>query len=189
MADRCWQVGQIQTGWDHKNVVAQWQGTSSPSMGLYAVGPTDSNQQQTVWSKPNMLHWQLWQGKCYGYPMFLCKLNQLLPRTSAIHVTGETLVLHLCNGELALTLTIPILYSNLSGAQVIANNPQHFKRTKHINITHFFLQDEVADGWLTIAPIQSSENLADILTKPLTAPRLAYLQQLLGLTVWSVHCH
>ncbi|SAM85924.1 uncharacterized protein UBRO_20940 [Ustilago bromivora] len=84
--------------------------------------------------------------------MFLHKLNQSLPRTSAIHITAKTLVLHLHNGELALTLTILILYSDLSGARVIANNPQHFKRTKHINIIHFFLRDEVADGQLTIAP-------------------------------------
>ncbi|SAM84248.1 uncharacterized protein UBRO_20821 [Ustilago bromivora] len=77
--------------------------------------------------------------------MFLHKLDQSLPRTSVIHVTAKTLVLHLHNRELAIDPTIPILYSNSSRAQVIANDPQHFKRTKHIDIAHFFLRGEVAD--------------------------------------------
>ncbi|SAM84249.1 uncharacterized protein UBRO_21082 [Ustilago bromivora] len=114
--------------------------------------------------------------------MFLRELGQSLPRTSAICVTAKTSALHSHDQGLVLDPTIPILYSDLSGARVIANDPQHFKRMKHINIAHFFLWDKVADGQLTIAPIQSSENLVDILTKPLAAPRLVYLRQLLGLT-------
>ncbi|CCF50240.1 uncharacterized protein UHO2_06259 [Ustilago hordei] len=78
--------------------------------------------------------------------MFLRELGQSLPRTSSIHVTAETLTLHSCNQELILDTTIPILYSDLSEARVITNEPQHFKRTKHIDIAHFFLWDKVADG-------------------------------------------
>ncbi|SAM82184.1 uncharacterized protein UBRO_20643 [Ustilago bromivora] len=105
--------------------------------------------------------------------MFLHELDQSLPKMLVIHVTVGTTVLHPCNGDLALNLTIPILYSNSSGVCTIANDPQHSKRMKHIDIVHFFLRDEVADGHLTIALIQSSENLADILTKPLTVPTLS----------------
>ena len=99
----------------------------------------------------------------------------MLPKTSAIHVTAGTTVLYSHDKDLALDPTIPTLHSDSSDAHVIANDPQHFKRTKHIGIAHFFLRDKIADGHLTIAPIQSSENLADILTKPLTAPTLSYL--------------
>ncbi|SYW81900.1 uncharacterized protein UHO2_00404 [Ustilago hordei] len=88
----------------------------------------------------------------------------LVASQASVHVTAKTLEGHSHNQELELDSTIPILYSDSSGARVIANDPQHFKRTKHIDIMHFFLWDKVADGQLTITPIQSSENLADILT-------------------------
>ena len=109
------------------------------------------------------------------------RLNREITRLSSNLLTGT--VLHSRNGDLALDPTIPILYSDPSGDHVIANDLQHFKRMKHIDIAHFFLRDKVADGRLTIALIQSSENLADIMTKPLTAPTLLHLRQLFGLTV------
>lgn len=107
--------------------------------------------------------------------MFLGELDQSLPKTPAIYVTEATTMLHSYDRDLVLDPTIPKLYSDSSGVRTIANDPQHFKRTKHIDIAHFFLRDEVVDGRLTIALIQSSENLADILTKPLTAPMLVHL--------------
>ncbi|SOV04344.1 uncharacterized protein UDID_17070 [Ustilago sp. UG-2017a] len=115
--------------------------------------------------------------------MFLQELDQLLLKMLAIHVIAGTTALHSHKGNLTFNLTTPILYSDSAGTCVIANDPQHFKRTKHIDITHFFLQDEVADGHLIITPVQSSENLANILTKPLTVPTLLHLRQLFGLTV------
>ncbi|SAM83172.1 uncharacterized protein UBRO_21004 [Ustilago bromivora] len=90
------------------------------------------------------------------------------------HSKGDALGVHVPM-NLVLNPTTPTLYSNSSGAYVMANDPQHFKRTKHINIAYFFLQDKIADGCPTIAPIQSSKNLTDILTKPLAAPTLSHL--------------
>ncbi|SAM83164.1 uncharacterized protein UBRO_20743 [Ustilago bromivora] len=113
--------------------------------------------------------------------MFLHELDQSLPKMSVIHVTVGTTAVHSCNRDLVLNPTIPILYGNSSGAHTITNDLQHFKRSKHIGIAHFFLQDKVADGHLMITPIQSSENLADILTKPFMAPTLVHLWQLFGL--------
>ncbi|SAM78582.1 uncharacterized protein UBRO_21059 [Ustilago bromivora] len=63
----------------------------------------------------------------------------------------------------------------------------HFKRMKHIDIAHFFLWDKIASWRLTVAPVQSSENLVDILTKLLTAPTLLHLRELFGLMTSKVH--
>ncbi|SAM62525.1 uncharacterized protein UBRO_21031 [Ustilago bromivora] len=113
--------------------------------------------------------------------MFLHKLHQPAPKTARIHVSAGTSIIHSCNGELAFDRSAPVLYSDSSGARAIVSNPQHFKRTKHIDIAHFFLQDEVANQRLTIAPVQSSENVTDILMKPLTVLTLMHIQELLGL--------
>ncbi|SOV08668.1 uncharacterized protein UDID_17688 [Ustilago sp. UG-2017a] len=71
--------------------------------------------------------------------MFLHELDQLLPKMLVIHVTVGTTALHSCNRDLVLDPTIPILYSDSSGVCAIANDPQHSKRMKHIDIVHFFL--------------------------------------------------
>ncbi|CCF49197.1 hypothetical protein NDA11_007541 [Ustilago hordei] len=100
---------------------------------------------------------------------------------AGIHRSAGTLIIHSQDGELAFNQGVPVLYSNSSGAHTISSDPQHFKRTKHIDIAHFFLQDEVASQQLTVAPVQSSENIADILTKLLTALTLMHIWELFGL--------
>lgn len=107
--------------------------------------------------------------------MFLHKLEQPASKTARIHVSAGTSIIHSCDGELAFDQSVLVLYSDSSGAHAITSNPQHFKRTKHIDIAHFFLWDEVASWRLTVAPVQSSENLANILTKPLTVPTLLHI--------------
>ncbi|SPC64206.1 uncharacterized protein UHOD_11701 [Ustilago sp. UG-2017b] len=115
--------------------------------------------------------------------MFLRELQQPVAKTAGIHVSAGTSIIHSRNGELVFDRSVPVLYSDSSGARAIASDPQHFKRTKHIDIAHFFLRDEVTNRRLTIAPVQSSENVADILIKPLTAPTPMHIQELLGLSM------
>ena len=50
---------------------------------------------------------------------------------------------------------------------------------KHINICRFFLQEAVAEGVVSLKQIASEDNLADLLTKPLQAPRVAVLRSAL----------
>ena len=52
-------------------------------------------------------------------------------------------------------------------------------RAKHIDIRRFFLQEAVAEGGVSLKPIASEDNLADLLTKPLPAPRVAALRSAL----------
>ncbi|SPC67665.1 uncharacterized protein UHOD_11790 [Ustilago sp. UG-2017b] len=102
-------------------------------------------------------------------------------------MTAGTSTLHSCGSELVYNRNVPVLHSDSTGACAIASDPQHFKRTKHIDIAHSFLRDKIASQRLTIAPVQSSENLADILTKPLAAPTLSHLRQMFGLLALEAH--
>ncbi|KAJ1590992.1 hypothetical protein NDA11_004878 [Ustilago hordei] len=70
--------------------------------------------------------------------------QQQTPLTTGICVSAGTTTIYSREGELAFNRNVSILYSDSSGAHAIASDPQHFKRTKHIDIAHFFLQDEVA---------------------------------------------
>ncbi|KAJ1018638.1 hypothetical protein NDA13_006329 [Ustilago tritici] len=84
--------------------------------------------------------------------MFLHKIEQPVSKTAGIHISTGTLTLHSHNGELAFNQDVPVLHSDSSGAWAIANDPQCFKRTKHIDIAHFFLCDKITSRRLMITP-------------------------------------
>nr|GEU40658.1 hypothetical protein [Tanacetum cinerariifolium] len=49
----------------------------------------------------------------------------------------------------------------------LSKNPVQNSRTKHIEIRHHFLRDNVQKGNISIKKVSSEDNIADILTKPL----------------------
>ena len=61
---------------------------------------------------------------------------------------------------------VPLLCDNESAVK-IANNPVQHSRTKHIDICHHFLRDNVANGDIILEGVRSEDQLADIFTKPL----------------------
>nr|GEY73819.1 retrovirus-related Pol polyprotein from transposon TNT 1-94 [Tanacetum cinerariifolium] len=67
------------------------------------------------------------------------------------------------------------------GAIDICKNPiQHF-RTKHIEIRHHFLRDNVQKGNISIEKVASEDNIANISTKPLKREVFNYLRLGLGM--------
>ncbi|GJT75793.1 hypothetical protein Tco_1042518 [Tanacetum coccineum] len=61
---------------------------------------------------------------------------------------------------------VPIMCDN-KGAIDLSKNPVQHSRTKHIEIRHHFLRDNVQKGHISIEKVPSADNIADILTKPL----------------------
>lgn len=53
--------------------------------------------------------------------------------------------------------------------------------TKHIQRKHFFIGEHVAEGRLSVENVTSEDQLADIMAKPLAAPRLRILCDKIGL--------
>lgn len=60
-----------------------------------------------------------------------------------------------------------VVYSDNIGAQSWANASSTMRRTKHIEVRHFFSQWCVQGGLIKPADINSTENPADTFTKPL----------------------
>ncbi|GJU13891.1 copia protein [Tanacetum coccineum] len=61
---------------------------------------------------------------------------------------------------------IPIMCDNKGAIDLSKNLVQH-SRTKHIEIRHHFLRDNVQKGNISIEKVSSEDNIAGILTKPL----------------------
>jgi hypothetical protein len=49
----------------------------------------------------------------------------------------------------------------------LSKNPEHHKRSKHIDVRHHFIREKVSEGTIDLVYINTSEMAADILTKPL----------------------
>jgi hypothetical protein len=52
----------------------------------------------------------------------------------------------------------------------VANNLKNRKRTKHIDLRYHYLRDKVTNGEIILDWVQSANQLADSLTKALSAP-------------------
>ncbi|GJZ40805.1 hypothetical protein Tco_0587691 [Tanacetum coccineum] len=75
---------------------------------------------------------------------------------------------------------VPIICDN-KGAIDLSKNPVKHSRTKHIEIRHHFLRDNVQKGNISIEKVASEDNIADILTKPLKRKVFNYLRLGLGM--------
>ena len=63
---------------------------------------------------------------------------------------------------------LPItLYCDNQAAISISENDVHHHRTKHIDIRHHYIRNEIKNKFIQIKWIQSNKQLADIMTKNL----------------------
>jgi transposase InsO family protein len=78
------------------------------------------------------------------------------------------------------------LFEDNQGAQATANNPTSHQRMKHVDVRFHFIREQVANGEVRIQYCPTSQNVADILTKPLSAEVIARHKQSLGVGALAV---
>ncbi|KAF3646374.1 putative adenylate isopentenyltransferase 5, chloroplastic-like [Capsicum annuum] len=83
--------------------------------------------------------------------------------------------------ELEVPITLPIsVYSNSNSAIQLTNNLVFHERTKHIEINCHFIRDKIKNGLIKALYVQSSDQLADLLTKGLSLAQHTHLLSKLG---------
>ena len=83
--------------------------------------------------------------------------------------------------EISVLVATPVLKVDNMSALKLVKNPAFLKRTKHIEVHHYFVREKYEEGQLTLEHISGDEQVADIFTKPLMKTRFEFLRPLLGL--------
>ncbi|KAL6348769.1 hypothetical protein AAG906_033425 [Vitis piasezkii] len=74
--------------------------------------------------------------------------------------------------ELGVTLpTPPVIYCDNVGVIYLRSNPVFHSRMKYVAIDYHFIRDQVQSGALRVTHISSTDQLANVLTKPLPQSR------------------
>ncbi|GJQ89862.1 retrovirus-related pol polyprotein from transposon TNT 1-94 [Tanacetum coccineum] len=79
---------------------------------------------------------------------------------------------------------IPLYCDNKSAIALCCNNVQH-SRSKHIDIRHHFIKEQVENGVVELYFFRTEYQLANIFTKPLAQERLEFLINKLGIRSMS----
>ena len=69
-----------------------------------------------------------------------------------------------------------VLYCDNKSAEALASNPKYHSRTKHMELDLHFVREHIANKELLIEHVSNSDQLADVLTKPLGSDHFAYMR-------------
>lgn len=83
--------------------------------------------------------------------------------------------------ELGLQAQATVIYCDNQGAIALAKNPQFHARTKHIDIQHHFVREKINEGLVQLKYIDTSDQVADGLTKALDKARFERFRRDIGL--------
>ena len=98
------------------------------------------------------------------------------------NAASETIWLSTLFKELAFPIQdSPLLLCDNLGATHLSFNPVNHSRMKHIQIDLHFVRDLVQQGSLQVRHVHTQDQLADLLTKPLSKQRTTVLRNKIGL--------
>jgi len=74
--------------------------------------------------------------------------------------------------ELGFNQSCITLFEDNEGCINLSNNPQEFKRTRHVQVKYHFIRHHVRAGTLKLQYVETANQLADIFTKGVSGPKL-----------------
>ncbi|GJS20427.1 retrovirus-related pol polyprotein from transposon TNT 1-94 [Tanacetum coccineum] len=108
------------------------------------------------------------------FTVCMCARYQAKPNKKNLKLTDYGFAFH----------KIPLYCDNRSAIALCCNNVQH-SRSKHIDIHHHFIREQVENGMVELYFVTTNYQLADIFTKALPRERLEFLLPRLGMKSMS----
>lgn len=75
---------------------------------------------------------------------------------------------------------LPVIWCDNSAAVSVAENPTQNAKMKHVEIDHQFVREKIHAGLLQVNFIPSEQQIADVLTKPITPKMFSAFRHALG---------
>lgn len=98
-------------------------------------------------------------------------------------VAWQALWLRQLLSDLGFTLDRPLTILNDNNAAILlSRDPVHHDKSKHIDIRHHHLREQVEKGNIEVQHISTTDNVTDMLTKSLPQTRSQQLRERLGVT-------
>ena len=79
---------------------------------------------------------------------------------------------------------IPVLCDNTSATN-LAKNPIQHSRSKHIDIKHHFIRDDIQKGDIELSFVNIEDQIADIFLKLLAEDHFYYIKNLLKACIYN----
>ncbi|CAM8929156.1 unnamed protein product [Rhodiola kirilowii] len=168
----------------------------APAQGLFF--PSNSSLTLTAYCDADWASCPTTRRSVTGYCMMLgsslvswkTKKQVVVARSSAeseyralAGACGEVLWLARLLTDLQVQVPTPVLaFCDNQAAIHIARNPVFHERTKHVEIDCHFIRHHVNSGFFCPTSIRTSEQPADLFTKPLPSDQLTYLSSKLGVS-------
>jgi histone deacetylase 1/2 len=119
---------------------------------------------------PNLISW--WSKK----QQVVARSSTQAEYRSLAQATADVLWLQTLLKELTVPFCTPTIYCDNQSAVLLAHNPILHSRTKHMEIDLFFVREKVIAKQLSITHIPGTDQLADILTKPVSTEKFLHMR-------------
>ena len=74
--------------------------------------------------------------------------------------------------DLGIPQGVTVVFSDSQSAIFLTKNDAYHSKTKHVLVKYHYVRDIIAEGEIVVKKVHTSENPADMLTKPL--PRIKF---------------
>ncbi|KAM5580161.1 hypothetical protein ABKV19_009748 [Rosa sericea] len=122
-----------------------------------------------VYLGPNLISWSSKTHKTVSRSSAEAEYRQLA------YTAAEISWLRSIFCDLGLFLHCPRIWCDNISAIAIASNPVFHGRTKHVEVDYHYVRDKVVNRELQVSFVSTTDQLADIFTKGLPAPRFHFL--------------